>query len=99
MLPPAGVSPLYHFPWPSLCRRGERREGKRREGSGGKGRGGAMGVRKPQRVSKPSARVRENLTGKAVKDRKKKKEREAKEKKWEKDRTRKILEKKLKTYA
>lgn len=39
------------------------REGERRER---KGKGGVMGVRKPQRVSKLSAKVRENLVDKVV---------------------------------
>ena len=45
----------------------ETRHLQRREKRGGeKGKGGVMGVRKPQRVSKLSAKVRENLVDKVV---------------------------------
>jgi hypothetical protein len=43
-----------------------REKGGGEKGSGGKGKGGVMGVRKSQRVSKPSAKVRENLVDKVV---------------------------------
>ena len=75
MLPPAGVSPLYDFPWPAPCRRGERREageGERRERKG-RGDGGEEAPTSKQTVG-------ENLADKAIKDRKKEKEREAKRK-------------------
>jgi hypothetical protein len=61
----------------SVARRSQRKEkGSGGKGSGGKEMEGVLGVRKPQRVSKPSAKARENLADKAVKE---KEEREGEE--------------------
>jgi hypothetical protein len=54
-----------------------REKGSGGKGSGGKGRKGR--VRKPQRVSKPSAKVRENLADKAVEEEREGKRGERKE--------------------
>jgi len=78
--PPASWPAPWPVPWPQ---RGERREaagrgakGREAEGREAEGRGG---VRKPQRVSKPSAKVRENLADKAVEEEREGKRGERKE--------------------